>query len=62
MYVLNAAVYLVRRDVLVEQQTYYTERTYGYVMPLERSLDVDTPWDLYLADLVLGNRRQDIGG
>lgn len=55
-YVLNGAIYLARRDVLLERETWYTERTYAYVMPPERSLDVDTPWDLYLADLILGAR------
>ena len=57
-YVVNGAIYLVRRDVLIERQTFYTERTYAYVMPPERSLDLDTPWDLYLADLILEDRRK----
>lgn len=30
--------------------------TYGYVMPPERSLDIDTPWDLHLAELILQDR------
>ena len=55
-YVVNGALYLARRDVLIEKQTFYTERTYAYVMPPERSLDIDTPWDLYLADLILKER------
>ena len=55
-YVVNGAIYLVRRDVLVEKHTFYTERTYAYVMPQARSLDIDTPWDLYLADLVLRDK------
>ena len=55
-YIVNGAIYLVRRDVLIEQQTFYTEQTYAYVMPPERSLDIDTPWDLYLADLILKDK------
>ena len=55
-YFVNGAIYLVQRDVLIEKQTFYTERTYAYVMPPERSLDIDTPWDLYLADLILKER------
>ena len=58
VYVVNGAIYLVRRDVLLEKQTFYTERTYAYVMPPERSLDIDTPWDLYLADLILRDRHE----
>ena len=52
-YALNGAVYVARREVLLERESFHTERTWGYVMPPERSLDVDTPWDLHLADLVL---------
>lgn len=58
VYALNGALYLVRREVLVQRETWYTDRTYAYVMPPERSLDVDTPWELYLADLILRERRE----
>jgi len=56
-YALNGAIYLVKRDVLINMGTFYTERTYAYRMPPERSLDIDTPWDLYLADLILKDRK-----
>lgn len=56
VHALNGAIYLVRREVLLEQQTFYTDRTYAYVMPPESSIDIDTPWDLYVADLVLKDR------
>ena len=55
-YALNGAIYVVRRTVLLERETFFPENTYAYVMPAERSLDVDTTWDLYLADLVLTDR------
>jgi len=55
-YALNGAIYVVRRTVLLERETFFPENTYAYVMPAERSLDVDTTWDLYLADLVLRDR------
>jgi CMP-N-acetylneuraminic acid synthetase len=53
---LNGAIYLARRDFLLEKQTWYSDRTYGYVMPPQRSLDIDSPWDLYLAGLILKDR------
>lgn len=56
VYALNGALYLARRTVLIERETWYTDRTYLYIMPEERSLDIDTPWDLHLADLVLAAR------
>jgi N-acylneuraminate cytidylyltransferase/CMP-N,N'-diacetyllegionaminic acid synthase len=57
-YVLNGAIYLVKRDVIMNQKTFHTDRTYAYLMPAERSLDIDTPWDLYVADLVLKDRKR----
>jgi len=55
-YVENGAIYIVRRDILLRQKTLYPDGTYPYIMAEERSLDVDTPWDLYLADLVLSDK------
>ena len=55
-YIVNGAIYLGRRDVLLRERTWYTDHTYPYIMSPEHSLDVDTSWDLYLADLVLRDR------
>lgn len=55
-YSLNGAIYLARCDVLLERETWYTENTFAYVMPPERSLEIDTAWDLHLAELILTNR------
>ncbi len=53
VYVENGAIYLVRRDVLLRDRSWYSEHTYAHVMPQERSVDVDTLWDLKLAALML---------
>jgi CMP-N,N'-diacetyllegionaminic acid synthase len=53
---LNGAIFLVRRDSLLQGKTLHPARTYPYFLPAERALDVDEPWDLYLADLVLRDR------
>jgi N-acylneuraminate cytidylyltransferase/CMP-N,N'-diacetyllegionaminic acid synthase len=59
---LNGAIYLARYELLLEQETFYTNNTFSLITPVERSLDVDTPWDLYLADLILKDRlRNEIG-
>jgi N-acylneuraminate cytidylyltransferase/CMP-N,N'-diacetyllegionaminic acid synthase len=52
-YVLNGAIYLVRREVLLEKRTWYTDRTYAYLMPLERSFDIDSELDFALVNLIL---------
>lgn len=56
VYALNGAIYLARRDLLLRRRTWYGDRTRAYVMPPGRSLDIDTPWDLHLADLLLSDR------
>jgi CMP-N,N'-diacetyllegionaminic acid synthase len=52
VFALNGAIFLIRRTVLLNDRTWYPERTYAYVMPPERSLDIDTPWDFRLAELL----------
>jgi len=52
-YVLNGAIYLARAQMLLQERTYYARGTYAYIMPRERSLDIDTAWDLHLAELLL---------
>ncbi len=58
LYTLNGAIYLARRRVLLEKRTWYTGQTFAYIMPPERSLDIDTPWDFYLVDLILKDKVQ----
>ena len=53
MYLPNGAIFLAKRDVLMTSSRLYTERTFAYVMPAERSLDIDMPWELHLANLVM---------
>lgn len=57
IYAINGAIYLVRRRVLLEKQSFFTDRTYAYVMPSERSLDIDTELDLIVAEALLRRKR-----
>ncbi len=59
IYALNGAIYMARRHIVLEKMTWYTHETYAYVMPTERSIDIDTPWDLHLADMILRDREND---
>lgn len=61
-YAVNGALYLVRREVLLRERTLCPQRTFALVMPPERSLDVDTLWDLRLADLILRDEREEAVG
>lgn len=52
-YALNGAIYLNHRESLLRDKTFVPPGTVAYLMPAERSLDIDSPWDLYLAELIL---------
>ncbi|MEM7355791.1 MAG: acylneuraminate cytidylyltransferase family protein, partial [Acidobacteriota bacterium] len=52
-YAISGAMYLIRRSILQAQETLFPQRTLPHVMPAERSLDIDSPWHLQVADLVL---------
>jgi N-acylneuraminate cytidylyltransferase len=54
---LNGAVYVARRSFLQEANTFLSDRTVGYVMPRERSLDIDDAFDLKLVDLLMSEKR-----
>lgn len=44
-YALNGALYLASRKFLEREHSFLTADTLGYVMPPERSLDIDSPLD-----------------
>lgn len=52
---INGAAYLVQPAVLRRHRSFYTDRTFAYVMPRERSIDIDTVFDFKLAELIVEN-------
>lgn len=52
-YFVNGAIFLNRRKALLADRTFFPARTYPYVMPAERSMQIDTPWDLFLMELII---------
>jgi CMP-N,N'-diacetyllegionaminic acid synthase len=58
-YDMNASIYVWRRDALFQLDKVITDRTLLYVMPEERSIDIDSMLDLQLVRL-LAKQREDI--
>jgi CMP-N,N'-diacetyllegionaminic acid synthase len=56
VYQLNGAIYLTETTALRQHRTFAPDGALAYVMPPERSLDIDTPWDFHLAELILQDR------
>jgi CMP-N-acetylneuraminic acid synthetase len=59
IYALNGAIYLNRPDSLRRHRTFVPPGSCAYVMPRERSLDIDTPWDFHLAELLFKHGHAD---
>jgi CMP-N-acetylneuraminic acid synthetase len=52
-YAVNGAIYCVRREVLTEQKSFWGAVAVPYVMPAERSVNIDRPLDLRFAEFLL---------
>lgn len=50
LYALNGAIYIVKRDLLMNSDTLIGPRNCGYIMPRERSVDIDDEFDLKMAE------------
>lgn len=49
----NGAIFIARPETLLKYKTYYTQKTLGYIMPYERSIDIDTEFDFKLAEFLI---------
>ena len=56
-YVLNGAIYVNRVQSLLTSRNFQPPGALAYVMPVERSCDIDTPVDMQIAELLLNNGR-----
>jgi len=54
-YAINGALYYAQTGWLRANKNFLTAETLGYVMPPEKSLDIDTPLDWKIAELLLLN-------
>lgn len=58
-YKRSSAVYAVKRDVLMNQGMIFGGSTVGYVVPNERSIDIDTEYDWLRAEYMLKKLRSE---
>lgn len=52
-FVLNGAVYVANTEWLINNRSFISENTMGYKMPWEKSVDIDTEFDLWLCRKML---------
>lgn len=52
-YRLNGAIYIVDIDKFTRDKFFYREGSFGFIMPQDRSIDIDNELDFMLAEIVL---------
>ncbi len=55
-YMPNGAIYVLKYDLLKNRGTYYSDKTFPYIMPRERSVDIDDQLDFEFAEYLLRKR------
>ena len=55
-YDMNASIYIWKRKALFENQSVFTDKTALYIMPEERSIDIDSPTDFDFVEFMMGRK------
>jgi len=55
-YDMNASIYIWKRDILLNEGSIFLEKTGLYIMPEERSFDVDCELDFKIVELLMGEK------
>lgn len=57
-YRLNGAIYIAKVSYILETKDFLRQGSYAYIMPVNRSVDIDTEFDLALAEVLLQHEKQ----
>lgn len=55
-YRINGAMYMIDSQIIINKQEIYGEKSYAYIMPKERSIDVDDLMDFKIAEMYMKER------
>ena len=53
IYIINGSLYLASRDFLIKEKSFITPDTLGFIMPKEKSIDIDDEKDWIYAEAVM---------
>lgn len=59
LYIPNGVIFVLNVNLFLAHKIYYFNNTYAYIMPKERSVDIDDQLDFDLAELILKKRERD---
>ena len=57
VFALNGAIYLTDTRTIIENKSFFSEKTYPYFMPYERSVNINNSYDLEIAKSILKNEK-----
>ena len=55
-YDMNASIYIWKRDIILNENSLFLEKTGLYVMPEERSIDIDNELDFKFVEFLMRNK------
>ena len=55
-YDMNASIYIWKRDSILGDDSLFGNKTGLYIMPEERSIDIDTELDFEFVEFLMGKR------
>ncbi|MBW3003746.1 acylneuraminate cytidylyltransferase family protein [Candidatus Woesearchaeota archaeon] len=55
-YQLNGAVFCAKWEFIKENKNWYGPNTFAYIMPIERSIDIDEPTDIKLLKTIISEK------
>lgn len=61
-YRVNGAIYMAETSLFRKHRSFFTPHTYAYVMPQERSVDIDTETDFIVAGSIMKLKNTDANG
>lgn len=57
VYAMNGSIYSIWKRVLLKKKSFFTAKTRVYVMPRERSVDIDSNFDFELAEFLMKRQK-----
>lgn len=60
-YRINGAIYIIKVQFLLECGNLYGKHGYAYIMPKERSIDIDDEMDFAMAEFLINRRENEVG-
>ncbi|MFC1504045.1 cytidylyltransferase domain-containing protein [Spirochaetota bacterium] len=56
-YQLNGAIYICRTDIFIKEKSFFpNKKSFAFIIPKERSVDIDTRLDFIITECIIKNR------